>query len=343
MKQDHILKAVALSPDARMVRYFPPASGIYEVKPGLYPFGTPFGNGEADGQVFQVDDAFEQYREAKVCARSERLSKYYQVREYAPAVAKAITGFILRRLPQEHPDHFGLAEKPDGSAVLTCRLTEEILTFDDDLRLAGVASLRDPTSPSYASALDALAAQVQEDLAVVSTSGDGEDWASALHVCFPSRWAAEDKVGKNFADIHAPVAGIERINRAARQIVRATVDKGPYVRFAWTIESDTRLNHHVAPPPGIAEEVWRGRAFRGDAVRMYLRVERQTLWGFPNVDAFLFAIRTCFTDGEEIRKNPDACGQLRSAIASMTPESLAYKGLARHRDDVLAWLRASAG
>ncbi len=332
------LKEVVIPPGARIARYFPPGSGLYEVKPGLYPFGTSFGNGEADGQVFQIDATFEQYREAKCLARSERLSKYYQVSDYTPAVAGEVTGFILRRLSQEHPDLFHLEERANGVRALRCALTEEVLTFDADLQLMRVESCHAPVAPPYASALDALASQVQEDLAVFSVSGDGGDWLSALHVCCPSHWAAEDKVGEDFAAVHEPVAGIERINRAARQMVNALVHRGPFVRFAWTLEADTRLNHHPDPPPGVPLERWRRQSFNWSAPRLFLRVERQTLWGFPNVGAFLFAIRTYLTDCEEIKQRPEECDQLRSAIASMTPETLAYKGLTQRRDEILAWL-----
>ncbi|OGG46007.1 MAG: hypothetical protein A3F84_26310 [Candidatus Handelsmanbacteria bacterium RIFCSPLOWO2_12_FULL_64_10] len=330
------LREVVVPQNARIARYFPPGSGLYEVKPGLYPFGASFGNGAADQHVFQIDATFEQYREAKCLARSERLSKYYQVSDFTPVVAGEITGFILRRLSQEHPDLFQLKERADGVRALRCALTEEVLTFGADLVLTGAESRCAPVVPPYASALDALASQAQEDLAVVSIGG--EDWVSALHVCCPSHWAAEDKIGEDFATVHAPVAGIERINRAARQMVNALAHRGPFVRFAWTLEADTRLNHHPEPPPGVPMERWRRQSFNRSAPRLFLRVERQTLWGFPNVGAFLFAIRTYLTDCEEIKKRPEECGQLRSAIASMTPESLAYKGLTRHRDDILKWL-----
>lgn len=345
MMKDHLsesLSEVTFPPGARIARYFPPASGLYEVKPGLYPFGTAFGNGEADGHVFQIDATFDQYREVKRLARLERLSKYYQVFDYTPAVARETTNFILERLTLEHPDLFRL-EEANGTRTLRCTPTEEVLTFDADLQRVGVTSRHTPVTPPYASALDALAAQMQEDLAVVSTSGDGGDWVSALHICCPSHWAAEDKIGKDFATVHAPVAGIERINQAARQMVSAMVHKGPYVRFAWTIQSDSRLNHHVEPPPGVPAETWQGRSFDWRAPRLFLRVERQTLWGFPKVGAFLFVIRTSFTDGEAIRQDSEACARFRSAIASMTPESLAYKGLTQHRDAILKWLGEPAG
>jgi hypothetical protein len=336
---EEYLTEVTFPPGARIARYFPPASGLYEVKPGLYPFGTDFGNGAADGHVFQVDATFDQYREVRRLCRGERLSKYYQVSDYTPEVAKAVTDFILERLVLEHPERFRLKEGADGARALRCALTEEVLTFDADSQLVRTESRRAPVSPPYASALDALAAQTQEDLAVVSASGDGRDWVSALHICFPSHWSAEGKIGQDFAAVHAPVAGIERINQAARQMVNAMVHKGPFVRFAWTLQSDSRLNHHVEPPPGVPSGTWQGRRFDWSAPRLFLRVERQVLWGFPEVEAFLFVIRTSFTEGEAIRRDPEACARLRSAIASMTPASLAYKGLAQHREGLLNWLR----
>ena len=68
-------------------RYFPLESGRYEVKPGLFKFGTDFGNGDADRQVFQIDDEFPRYQAAKMAARQERLSKYFQTHDYRPATA----------------------------------------------------------------------------------------------------------------------------------------------------------------------------------------------------------------------------------------------------------------
>jgi hypothetical protein len=63
-------------------RYFPIESGRYEVKPGLFKFGTDFGNGDADRQVFQIDDQFPRYHAVKLAARQEQLSKYYQPHDY---------------------------------------------------------------------------------------------------------------------------------------------------------------------------------------------------------------------------------------------------------------------
>ena len=170
------------------------------------------------------------------------------------------------------------------------------------MRLAGTDS---KATPAYSSAFDALSSQIQEDVAVVSTDGK-KDWLSAIHLCSPSHWAAEDKIGKDFTAIHLPVPGIEKVNRAAGSLVDAMVRKGPYVRFVWGFSTDTQLNHHPEPPPGADPLKWKGRTFDpGRAGSPFLlRVERQTLWGLPEVAAGIFAIRVYFLDGQQIRDNP---------------------------------------
>src|ERR1041385_6563636 len=80
-------------------RYFPLESGRYEVKPGLFKFGTDFGNGDADRQVSQTADESPRNHAAKMPARQERLSKYFQTHDYRPATAERIAQFILERLP----------------------------------------------------------------------------------------------------------------------------------------------------------------------------------------------------------------------------------------------------
>jgi hypothetical protein len=289
------LPAASLSTAMSPARYFPIESGRYEVKPGLFKFGTDFGNGDADRQVFQIDDQFPRYHAAKMEARQERLSKYFQTHDYRPATARRVARFILERLPLTRPSDCG----------------ENIIAASREL------------------GLDALACRVQEDLAAIQRDGD-RHWLAAIHLCFPNHWAAEDKIGKTFSGIHAPVAGIEPINRQADKMVDAMINATQgYVRFVWGIATDDRLNHHPSKE--------RGRHFDPRNPRAFLRIERQTIWGFPEVEASLFTIRTYFEDLATLEQDKRA--KVISAIESMTPASLQYKGLAESRDDLLAWLR----
>lgn len=314
--------------------YFPLEKGRYEVKPGLMPFGVNLGN-RADQQVFQIDDSASQFRQFKLLARTERLTKYYQTWNYSPSVASAIAQLIVDRLTQEHPHYFHYQK-----GTINClhnQLTGETLIFDPQWQLQQVEG--STVLPPYASALDALAMQIQEDLAVVSRAADGSNWLSAIHVCYPNHWAAEEKIGKNFASVHQPVAGMEKINQRAAMIVNTMIDHRPTLRFGWGLSTDTRLNHHPQPPPDVCDHQWYGRQFNPSNPRLYLRIERQVIWGLPEVNAALFVIRTYFRDCCIIKREPRLQAKLMAAIASMTSDSLIYKGLADSKDDILAWLK----
>ncbi len=318
------------------VCYFPLDRHRFELKAGLHILGTDFGNGDADTKVFQIDASFDRYRRCKLRGRAERLSKYYQLHEYTPAVAQQIARFIIYRLAHEHAGYFSVEQRTDGSTVLNCALTSEVLVFGADMQLTEAKSQVDPP---YASSLDALACQTQEDLAVLRVAD--RQWLSAVHLCFPNHWAAEEKIGRNFAEIHSPVPGIEKISARASALVDAMIYKGPYVRFAWGLSTDTHLNHHPQPRPNIAQHVWQGRTFNRTRPELWLRIERQTSWGFPLIAAALFTIRTYFADCRQIRRDPAKLARLTCAIESMTPETLRYKGIADTKPEILRWLRSA--
>jgi len=316
--------------------YFPIMSGRYEVKPGMIPFGSCLVNGQADQQVFQIDDNFTHFRQVKLLARAERLSKYYQTCNYSKAVAGAIARLIIARLTQEHPHYFVCQKSTANTLIFHSQLTQETLHLDAEWQLQQVQG--NSVFPAYASTLDALAAQMQEDLTVICRSADGKNWLSAVHLCYPNHWSSEEKIGKDFATMHTPVAGIEKINRRADAIVNTMIDREPMVRFAWGLSTDTRLNHHPEPPHSVSVSQWRGRSFDPQHPKLYLRIERQVIWGLPEYEAALFTIRTYFRDCGVVKKDSVLRSKLYAAIQSMTPESLIYKGLAESKASILQWL-----
>ncbi|NJM71276.1 MAG: DUF3445 domain-containing protein [Scytonema sp. RU_4_4] len=322
--------------------YFPLNNGRYEVKPGFIPFGFCLGNGEVDKQVFQIDDNFTHYRQVKLLARAERLSKYYQTCHYSDTVTgglpSGIAHLIIDRLTQEHPQYFHSERLPSGKLVFYSQLTGETLYLDANWQLQQIETQGEQVIPPYASTLDALAAQVQEDIAVICRWADGSNWLSAVHLCYPNHWSAEEKIGKDFVTVHLPVAGIDKINRRASAIINTMIVREPMVRFSWGLSTDTRLNHHPEPPPNVPIHQWQGRMFNRENPRLFLRIERQVIWGLPEYDAALFTIRTYFRDCCEVKKDISLRHKLSSSIQSMTQESLFYKGLLENRDSILAWL-----
>ena len=237
---------------------------------------------------------------------------------------------------EQHPQSFRLSET-QGRLKLHCALTKETLSLDRELHLLDTVA-EHPLTPAYQDTLDALACQLQEDLAVVSLDEHGNDYVAALHLCLPNHWAAEDKIGKGFIASHAPVPEMEQINKSAAQLLNVMVNKGPFVRFAWGLATDTRLNHHPEAPPGQDEASWHGRRFDPARPELYLRVERQTIHGFPQINASLFTIRSYFYDVSQLAKQPQQREALYSAIQSMSGESLQYKGLLQDKAAILEWL-----
>jgi dimethylamine monooxygenase subunit A len=293
--------------------YFPLRHGRYEVAPGLNRFGKELGGGVADQKLFQFDRTFPHFRAEKFAARSERLDKYFCTADISPATMMDVSVFIIQRLLAEHPALF--RETPGG---LYCAVTNETLDIGHG------------HTPR---ALDALACQVQEDLAIVSTSLDRGHWLSAAHVCFPNGWAPGEKVGHSFATVHGPVAGMADMNRRGEEFVNIMIRATDgLVRFAWGVTFDDRLNHHPDKPR---------TPFDPSKPRAFLRVERQTIRGFPARGAALFTIRTYLYDLHELRRYPATRDPLLAALISMSPESRAYKGIADHFDPLMQWLSQS--
>jgi hypothetical protein len=237
---------------------------------------------------------------------------------------------------QEQPQWFQLIPQTDGTLSISCQLTGETLYLDTAYQLQQVQAVELTESP-YVSTLDALASQLQEDVTVVSRSGDSH-WISAIHLCYPNHWSAETKIGRDFATVHAPVAGMTAINQRDNAIVQTMITRKPSVRFAWGLSTDTRLNHHPVLSAGVAIDTWQGRAFDPQNPQLYLRIERQVIWGLPDCDAALFTIRTYFRDCRAIKQDPKLRASLVSALNSMLPKSLVYKGLNGSRDAIIAWL-----
>jgi hypothetical protein len=318
-------------PLPRPAVYTPFARGVYTVRAGLHGLDKPFGNQDIDGQVFQLDDEFERYRENLEEARADRWSKYYGVLGEGEAAVSEAVSVVLERLATEHADYFRLEKAVGGGQILRCVLTGDTLTFDSQFRLS------DGDSLPYESAFDSVASQIQEDLAVVQFSED-DDRLVAAHVAAPSYWDPSEKIGKDFEGIHGPVPEMNSANRNAVTVMRTVINGPPYQRFNWSITTDRRLNHHPEAPEAYANDStsWYGRSFDPTHPELYVRVERQTLVGLPRTSSILFGIRTYFTDCASLA--PDHREALRAGLLSMSEATRVYKGLAERFDAIMDWL-----
>jgi hypothetical protein len=318
-------------------QYFPIERGLYEVAPGLRPLGHDFGNGHFDQKIFQITDEFPVYRQNMIECRKERLSKYFLTQNLSTERLLTLTKFLVDRYMAEYPHYFTLK-----GFHLHCAHTGDVIEFDQEWNFHGFSS-KTPMIPQVTHALDALSLQVPEDIAMVCRELNNDiptDHLAFLHLCSPSHWAAEDKIGKNFFDIHTPIPGIDKINRMSDKMVETIINKGPFVRFIWSFVTDKRLNHHPIAPEDKDQVIWTGRTFNKEQeTPFYFRVERQTTSGFSGDQSCLFTIGVNFLTGHEVKNDQNKRDQLILALMSMTPESRVYKGVSGCFDELVNWLK----
>jgi len=177
-----------------------------------------------------------------------------------------------------------------------------------------------------------------EDFAVIDGSDATIPW---LAVALPSHWAPEHKVGRPFAEVHAPVADNRLITGAAAHLARLVTGAERWERFVWTIARHPRLHAHperVDPTPWPSD-------IAGDALaaRAWWRTEHQSFIPVPGHAQAMFTIHVEVQPLALALADPARAAHVHAALASMSPAVLAYRGLDAVRERLLQWLAARAG
>jgi dimethylamine monooxygenase subunit A len=172
-----------------------------------------------------------------------------------------------------------------------------------------------------------------EDFAVIDGATAHIPW---LAVCLPSRWAPEDKVGRHFAQVHAPVADNAMLIAAGEHLARLVTGAERWERFVWSIASEPALMQHPKHAPPTA---WPA-ALDADALaaRAFFRSERQTFIPVPGAAQAVFTIHVESRPLAEAVNSAERARVVCEALASMSAAVLAYRGLTEARDRLLAWL-----
>lgn len=176
-----------------------------------------------------------------------------------------------------------------------------------------------------------------DDLVVLRRTGRGELVAELLAVAFPSGWPPRERAGATLHELHAPVADGTRLQRAAPALSEALLTRGPLRQHVWGLDPDGRLDRDPSAPDAPVPDV-PGHVAPASPAAWWLRVERQTSVPLPELGRGLFTIRPYLVPLTAL--TPPQRAVLADALASMTPDTLRYKGVDAVADELVDWLRA---
>ena len=167
------------------------------------------------------------------------------------------------------------------------------------------------------------------DFAIVDGQNATIPW---LAVALPSHWAPEDKVGRHFAEVHAPVADNRLVQAAGPALMRLATGAERWERFVWNVAPHPRLHAH---PRRIDERRWSITP----VAAAWWRTERQTFVPLPERQQAVFTILVDVQPLQQVlAEDRSRAPRLHAALASMSPAVLDYRGLAPVRDALLDWL-----
>jgi dimethylamine monooxygenase subunit A len=191
-----------------------------------------------------------------------------------------------------------------------------------------------------------LAEGMQEDFVILHDepeAGGDTFRARCLSVCFPSNWDPAEKLGLDFAAIHAPVADNALLQAGARGIIDMAFRQAPMLRHVWLLTPNGDLAQH----PEMRRTRWDDALAAADAPgasgrlvdRVFFRVERQTTLPLPALRRGVFFIRVMVAPLTRVLAiSPARAAELRDALASMSDAVVAYRGMSAVRERLCAEL-----
>jgi dimethylamine monooxygenase subunit A len=178
-----------------------------------------------------------------------------------------------------------------------------------------------------------IALAIQEDFVILKQNEDTLR-TEYLSVCFPSRWDPREKLGLDFAAIHAPVADNQMLQAAGPNMMTMAFMKQPMLRHVWLIVPAASLDQHPEK-----NQAWWGEALADPSPllpRLFFRIERQTTWPLPHLQRAVFFIRLMMSpllDVLSVRAEAvvasvhGRAAELAASLRSMTPAIVAYRGM----------------
>jgi hypothetical protein len=239
---------------------------------------------------------------------------------------------LFRHAAAEHPQ----ALRWDGRQARAPLLGTAVAAGVVEQLAAGSFGLGDEVArclnllPAHWRLAGLLSLAFAEDFAIVDGADGSIPW---LAVCLPSHWAPEDKIGRRFAEVHAPVADNALVLGAARALMRVVTGGERWERFVWNVTAHPRLHAH---PTRCDPDRW----LHTPVERAWWRTERQTFIPLPGLHQAVFTIAVDTQPLDSAIADAGRAAKLHDAIATMSPAVLAYRNLGAVRQPLLDWLAA---
>jgi hypothetical protein len=301
-------------------KYSPFLKGKYDVGPGVLPLKIDFNNSDLHEKAFQIDQNIIKHLENKRRCREDNINKYYHTYQENPETIKSIIDFIIYQLTSSYPDYFQLKKDNDNSFFYSA-LTEETICFNQQYELI--------SNNKYLNLFDALLSQVAEDITVFQLTANS-DYLSTGHLCSASSWNPEEKVGKNFFQVHEIVPGMEIYKDNYFNLLKGLINKSPFYRFVWEFNTDKILNHSAINDISVSNPPWIEKPFDPDNPELYIRVERQAVVGFPQNNAFILIVKVFNYDMADL--TIEDINGIENTVNSMSAETIDYKRFYQHKE-----------
>ena len=304
--------------DPRRIAALPPET--IHLPFGLGPHRLTLGLSPLASGLFELDQHYPVEMGLRRELLERRHAEVFAAKPGSETGRREVLDQVVRALSTQHPSWF----ERDGDRLHN-RLTGETWNLAtpafDPLELAGRL--------------------VQEDLCLLQPGTEGPILTAAV-LCFPSRWRLADKIGRGIAAIHAPVPGFgASLAAPVDRVLTLLPAAHPVARLNWSLVDDVSLDLPDSgdPPTGVNAHVTAENA----GIRLFLRVERQTLSRLPVSGAVLFTIRVHVYPLAAAIGSPATAVRLAAAVRALPDDMQRYKQFFPFREALLLWLDSVAG
>lgn len=270
--------------------------------------------------VVEVDEHYQHEIQLKRQLLSGDHSYYYQSILSDSAAEWDVVEKVIDDLVRHDPVNFSIFKNSDSWTFENKRLNEkQTFIFGNNATLA--------YSP-----MDWIGRQIQEDLVILNTEGV----VVAGQLCFPSGWALEEKIGKQFIEVHAPLPKLTNpmIHAASKLIERIPVGK-PVSRNNWGFRLGDQLDlsskHSTAYRKELQEESTT-LTLKSIGEKIFLRVEHQTLSRLMRSGYVLFTIHTYNSPLYVEAANEERRARMFSFLQSTPADMIEYKMMSQFID-----------